>query len=190
MMRAAGGCARFPALARWSPPPPWLPSATELLFAGDATSRPGWAWCQSSTRPGAKQKLLGITKRGNSYLRTHAVHGARAVLLRVKYDTGGFGQWVHRLAQRAPRNKVDRGDRQQAGSHGLGRAVQRQRVSTPAAAAGAPDLAVEKTLRLESTKRFPLFHRHDDDSLQNDFYRGLLRTRRRRQNSRTACRKT
>jgi transposase len=28
------------------------------------------------------------------------------VLLRVKYDTGGFGQWVHRLAARAPRNKV------------------------------------------------------------------------------------
>jgi hypothetical protein len=23
-------------------------------------------------------------------------------------------------------------------------------------------MAVEKTLRLESTKRFPLFHRHDD----------------------------
>jgi transposase len=34
------------------------------------------------------------------------VHGARAVLLRVSYDTGGFGQWVHRLATRAPRNKV------------------------------------------------------------------------------------
>jgi len=30
---------------------------------------------------------------------------------------------------------------------------------------------VEKTLRLESTKRFPLFHRHDGDSL----YQGLLR---------------
>jgi len=24
-------------------------------------------------------------------------------------------------------------------------------------------LAVEKTLRLESTERFPLFHRHDDE---------------------------
>jgi len=24
----------------------------------------------------------------------------------VKHDTGGFGQWVQRLAQRAPRNKV------------------------------------------------------------------------------------
>ena len=34
------------------------------------------------------------------------IHGARAVLFRVKYDTAGFGQWVHRLAQRAPRNKV------------------------------------------------------------------------------------
>jgi transposase len=34
------------------------------------------------------------------------MHGARAVLLRVKYNTGGFGQWVHRLAQRAPRHKV------------------------------------------------------------------------------------
>jgi transposase len=55
---------------------------------------------------GGKAKLLGITKRGNRYLRKLFVHGARAVLLRVKYDTGGFGQWVHRLAARAPRNKV------------------------------------------------------------------------------------
>jgi len=55
---------------------------------------------------GGKQKLYGISKRGNVYLRRMLIHGARAVLLRVKYDTGGFGQWVHRLAQRAPRNKV------------------------------------------------------------------------------------
>jgi len=55
---------------------------------------------------GGKQKLFGISKRGNHYLRRMLIHGARAVLLRVKYDTGGFGQWVHRLAQRAPRNKV------------------------------------------------------------------------------------
>jgi len=55
---------------------------------------------------GGKQKLLGISKRGNIYLRRMLIHGARAVLLRVKYDTGGLGQWVHRLAQRAPRNKV------------------------------------------------------------------------------------
>jgi len=53
-----------------------------------------------------QEKLFGISKRGNIYLRRMLIHGARAVLFRVKYDTGGFGQWVHRLTQRAPRNKV------------------------------------------------------------------------------------
>ena len=55
---------------------------------------------------GGKQKLLGISKRGNRYLRRMLIHGARAVLFRIKYDTGGFGEWFRRLAQRAPRNKV------------------------------------------------------------------------------------
>ena len=55
---------------------------------------------------GGKQRLFGISKRGNIYLRRMLIHGARAVLFRVKYDTAGFGQWVHRLSQRAPRNKV------------------------------------------------------------------------------------
>lgn len=55
---------------------------------------------------GGKAKLLGITKRGNPYVRKLFVHGARAVLLRVKYDTRGLGQWVHRLVTRLPRNKV------------------------------------------------------------------------------------
>ena len=55
---------------------------------------------------GGKQKLFGISKRGNIYLRRMLVHGARAVLFRVKYDTAGLGQWVRGLSQRAPRNKV------------------------------------------------------------------------------------
>ena len=55
---------------------------------------------------GGKQKLFGISKRGNIYLRRMLIHGARAVLFRIKYDTAGLGQWVHRLSQRAPRNKV------------------------------------------------------------------------------------
>jgi hypothetical protein len=56
-------------------------------------------------------------------------------------------------------------DREQPGSDGLGCAVQRPRLSTSAAAAtGGRLMAVEKTLCLESTKRFPLFHRHDDGS--------------------------
>ena len=55
---------------------------------------------------GGKQKLFGISKRGNIYLRRMLIHGARAVLFRIKYDTAGLGQWVRRLSQRAPRNKV------------------------------------------------------------------------------------
>ena len=36
---------------------------------------------------------------------------------------------------------------------------------------------MEKTLRLESTKRFPLFHRHDDYEVSGKhFYQGLLRS--------------
>jgi len=55
---------------------------------------------------GGKQQLFGISKRGNVYLRRMLIHGARAVLFRVKFDSGGFGQWVRRLSERAPRNKV------------------------------------------------------------------------------------
>jgi len=55
---------------------------------------------------GDKAKLGSISKRGNRYLRRLFVHGARAVLLRVRYDTGGFGRWVHQLAARTARNKV------------------------------------------------------------------------------------
>ena len=57
-------------------------------------------------RRGGKARLLGISKRGNEYLRRMFIHGARAVLYRVKYDTGGFGRWVHQLEARAPRNKI------------------------------------------------------------------------------------
>ena len=71
----------------------------------------------------------------------------------------------------------NRGHCQQTGQDRLGRAVQRQRVSAPAAGGSGLSLAVEKTLRLESTKRFPLFHRHDDyEVLGKHFHQGLLRT--------------
>jgi transposase len=55
---------------------------------------------------GDKAKLGAISKRGNRYLRRMFVHGARAVLLRVKYDTAGLGRWVEQLAARTARNKV------------------------------------------------------------------------------------
>jgi len=81
-----------------------VPDASIFKTGRDFAAWVGVVPRQYST--GGKQKLYGISKRGNIYLRRMLIHGARAVLFRVKYDTGGFGQWIHRLAQRAPSNKV------------------------------------------------------------------------------------
>ncbi len=53
---------------------------------------------------GGKPRLLGISKRGNPYLRRLFVHGARSVLARVKRSEHNFGQWLDRLEARSPRN--------------------------------------------------------------------------------------
>lgn len=91
---------------------PLVSTATVAAIGNGAAFRKGRdfaAWLglvpkQHST--GGKAKLYGISKRGNLYLRRMFIHGARAVLLRVKYDTAGLGQWVHRLEARTARNKV------------------------------------------------------------------------------------
>jgi transposase len=57
---------------------------------------------------------------------------------------------------------------------------------TAAATAGGCLMAVEK---LESTKRFLLFHRHDDDG-EIPFHQGLLRREEDERTVQTACRKT
>jgi transposase len=53
---------------------------------------------------GGKAKLLGISKRGDPYLRRLFVHGGRAVLAQVKRERHQFGSWLDRLEARSPRN--------------------------------------------------------------------------------------
>jgi len=53
---------------------------------------------------GGKQKLLGISKRGNSYLRTLFVHGARAVLQFREKQSAGLKAWLAQLTSRAHYN--------------------------------------------------------------------------------------
>ena len=55
---------------------------------------------------GGKAKLLGISKRGNPYLRKMFIHGARAAVLRVKREGSYLGQWMGGLESRAARNVV------------------------------------------------------------------------------------
>ena len=53
---------------------------------------------------GGKAKLLGISKRGNIYLRKVLIHGARAAAMRIKRDRFAIGGWMNALEARAPRN--------------------------------------------------------------------------------------
>src|ERR1700682_5691661 len=55
---------------------------------------------------GGKQKLLGISKRGNSYLRRLFVQGARAVLQFREKQSSGLSAWLAQLASRAHHNVV------------------------------------------------------------------------------------
>jgi transposase len=55
---------------------------------------------QSGT--GGKVKLLGISKRGDRYLRTLLIHGARCVLFNAKHK----GAWSEGLLKRRPTNVV------------------------------------------------------------------------------------
>src|SRR5271156_4943762 len=53
---------------------------------------------------GGKTRLLGISKRGNIYLRKILIHGARAAAMRIKRDRFAIGGWMNALEARAPRN--------------------------------------------------------------------------------------
>ncbi|NIQ09807.1 MAG: IS110 family transposase [Gammaproteobacteria bacterium] len=49
---------------------------------------------------GNKDRLLGISKRGDAYLRTILIHGARAVVSQAKHRDDYLSQWVTDIAKR------------------------------------------------------------------------------------------
>jgi len=53
---------------------------------------------------GGKSRLLGISKRGNPYLRRVFIHGARSVVSSTKREKHAIGDWMNRLESRAPHN--------------------------------------------------------------------------------------
>jgi len=55
---------------------------------------------------GDKARLLGISKRGNVYLRKILIHGARAGVLRIKRDRAPIGPRLDALNAGAPKNVV------------------------------------------------------------------------------------
>ena len=104
--RKEDGCHRLLAIPGIGP----LPATALVAAIGNGTafrkSRDLAAWLglvprQHST--GGKTRLLGISKRGDPYLRRLFVHGGRAVLSRVKRDAHQFGGWLDGLEARSPR---------------------------------------------------------------------------------------
>lgn len=59
---------------------------------------------QAST--GGKPTLLGISKRGNPYIRKLIVHGARSCLLHLNRERDRLGVWLDDLEKRMHRNKA------------------------------------------------------------------------------------
>ena len=55
---------------------------------------------------GGKPRLLGISKRGNVYLRTLLIHGARAALPSLARSQTPLGDWLRGLLARAHPNIV------------------------------------------------------------------------------------
>jgi transposase len=89
-------------------------SATALIAcAGDARqfkkARDLTAWLglvprQQST--GGKAILLGISKRGNGYMRRLLIHGARSCVMRLNRSNDRLGGWLDQLRTRMHVNKV------------------------------------------------------------------------------------
>lgn len=89
-------------------------TATALIAAvGDARqfrkARDLAAWLglvprQSST--GGKTTLLGISKRGNPYVRRLLIHGARSCIVHLDRSRDRMGEWLDALDERMHRNKA------------------------------------------------------------------------------------
>ena len=87
-------------------------TATALLAAvGDVSAfrngRELAAWLGLTPRQhstGGRDQLLGISKRGDCYVRSLLVHGARAVILRVDKKSDANSQWAQQLLSRRHKN--------------------------------------------------------------------------------------
>jgi hypothetical protein len=75
-------------------------SAMDKPLVKEVISLPGSDSLLGSTPPAEKQKLLGISKRGNPYLRRLFAQGARAVLQVRDKQEPGLRRWLEQLAGR------------------------------------------------------------------------------------------
>jgi transposase len=102
------GCRRLMTIPGIGP----IVSSAMVAAIGDgaafAKARDFGAWLElvpKQVSTGDRTLLRGISKRGNRYLRTMFIQGARSVLLRrVTWANHSFGRWLEAAAPRLHRN--------------------------------------------------------------------------------------
>src|SRR5689334_3076928 len=87
--------------------------ATVIVAVGDAklfaSGRGFAAWLDLTPRQhgtGGKERLLGISKRGDGYLRRQLMHGARSLVRVARGRAAPFWAWIDALLARRPFNVV------------------------------------------------------------------------------------
>ncbi|WP_318455572.1 IS110 family RNA-guided transposase [Photobacterium leiognathi] len=82
----------------------WMGSGQQFKTGRDASAAMGLVPKQNST--GGKNTLLGITKQGNTYIRSLLVHGARAALRRAKFKSDKLSLWAVDIEKRRGANRA------------------------------------------------------------------------------------
>jgi transposase len=82
----------------------WMGDGHQFRRGRDASAALGLVPRQFST--GGREVLLGITKRGNRYVRSQVVNGAQAVLRYAAGKEDALSQWVMHLKQTRGHNKA------------------------------------------------------------------------------------
>lgn len=82
----------------------WMGDGRQFRRGRDASAALGLVPRQHSS--GDYQQLLGITKRGDRYVRSQVVHGARSVVQWAKGKSDPLSQWINRLVATRGFNKA------------------------------------------------------------------------------------
>lgn len=82
----------------------WIGDGQQFRRGRDASAALGIVPRQHSS--GGKNVLLGISKRGDSYVRSLVIHGARSVVLRARHKDDPLSRWINELVARRGFNKA------------------------------------------------------------------------------------
>ena len=82
----------------------WMGDGQQFKRGRDASAALGVVPRQYST--GGKARMYGITKKGNSYVRSLVIHGARSVTLHAKKKTDPLSNWINHLVDKRGFNKA------------------------------------------------------------------------------------